>query len=186
MNPMIIAAILQAAPHLLQGLFGHSGDPSRKAGKEYLNYYNKNMDAINQEKDPSGYINKLLGDYNQSDWAKNLTHQSNNAATNMASANGLSGSTPLMQQMQQNSANISSADQNQWLQNVLGVKNDYLNRFTDQNDKQGVHAATTTYGQSLGKQNDRNEILEAFTEFMKTYNGGQSGKPAYLDKPDWQ
>ena len=172
MNPLLIAALIQSAPHLLQGFFGNSGDPSRNAGREYANYYNKNIDAISGEKDPSKFINKLLGDYNQSDWAKNLTHESNNAATNMASANGLSGSTPLMQQMQQNSGQIASADQNQWLQNVLGINKDYLDRFTGLTERQGKHAADASYGQTLGQNSDNNEIMQAFTEFLKTYNKG--------------
>jgi len=181
MNPAIIAALIQAAPHLLQGLFGNSGDPSRNAGREYKNYYDKNIDAISGEKDPSGFINKLLGDYNQSDWAKNLTHQSTNAAVNAASASGLSGSTPLTQQIQQNAGKIASEDQNQWLQNVLGINKDYLDRFTGLTERQGKHAADASYGQTLGQNSDKNEMMQAFTEFLKTWKGGGggAGMPAY-------
>jgi hypothetical protein len=207
MNPMLIAALIQAAPHLLQGFFGNSGDPSRNAGKEYFNYYNKAIgrqnpfyeagtgalpkyqDWLDTQKDPSKFINDQMGKYSQSEWAKNLTHQATNAATNMASANGLSGSTPLAQQIAQNAGNIASADQNQWLQNVLGINTQYgagekglidtgqhsADQMSNLDQQQGKNAANASYGQTLGQNSDRNEILQAITQFLKTYNGGQGG-----------
>jgi hypothetical protein len=193
MNPLIMQQIMQAigqsAPHILQGIFGNSGDPSRAAGREYANYYNKNIDAISGEKDPSAFINKLLGDYKTSDWAKNLTTQTNNQAMNMASASGLTGSTPLMNQMQQNSGRIASQDQDQWLGRVLGINKDYLDRYTGLTERQGGHAADAAYGQTLGKNYDRNQLLQGIAQLLfgnggsggsgSGYTGGQQF-PAYL------
>lgn len=214
MNPLLIAALVQAAPHLLQGFFGNSGDPSRNAGREYFNYYNKAIgrenpffeagagaipkyqDWLESQKDPSNFINEQMGKYSPSEWSKNLTKQATNAATNMASATGLSGSTPLAQQIAQNAGQIASADQNQWLQNVLGINTQYgagekglidtgqhsADIMSNLDTQQGGRAATTSYGQTLGQQNDRNEILEAITQFLKTRYGG-GGIPAYANYP---
>ncbi len=140
-----------------------------------------------------------MGKYSQSEWAKNLTHQATNAATNAASASGLSGSTPLSQQIAQNAGQISSADQNQWLQNVLGINTQYgegqnrmmgygqhaADELSSLDAQQGGRAGVAAYGQSLGKQNDRNEIMEALTQFLKTYNPGGQGGGTYTGGPQY-
>jgi hypothetical protein len=81
MLPMILAALAQSAPQLIQGLFGNSGDPSRNAGREYFNYYNQSKNALgdykndlNTMKDPSGFINKLMGGYQESPWARSYQY----------------------------------------------------------------------------------------------------------------
>jgi hypothetical protein len=200
MLPMILAALAQSAPQLIQGLFGNSGDPSRNAGREYFNYYNQSKNALgdykndlNTMKDPSGFINKLMGGYQESPWARNLEQRTNNAATNMASANGLSGSTPLMMQMQQNSHNIASQDQDKWLQHVLGINTDYMNgsqHYADQlsalNTNQGANAANASYGQTLGQNYDQNQLMQGIAQFLlgngqQPYSGGPQF-PAYMNK----
>jgi hypothetical protein len=190
MDPATIAAIMAAigksAPQLIQGLFGNSGDPSRNAGREFNNYYNKNIDAISGEKDPTAFINKLMGGYQESPWAHNLQTQSIRSATNAASANGLSGSTPMMQQIQQNANNISSGDQNQWLQHVLGINKDYLDRYTGLTERQGQNAANASYGQTMGQNYDKNQLLQGIMQMLfggggnsGGYSGGQQF-PSYL------
>jgi len=47
------------------------------------------------------------------------------AANNIGSATGMTGSTPMMQQAQQNAQNISSGDMQNWLSQVLGINNQY-------------------------------------------------------------
>ena len=184
MLPMILAALAQSAPQLLQGIFGNSGDPSRNAGREYFNYYNKNMNEIGREKDPTQFINHLMSGYNESPWAKNERRTATNEATNAASASGLTGSTPLLNQIQQNSSNIASADQDKWLQNVLGINKDYLDRFTNLNSQQGKNAANASYGQSVGQNYDRNQLLQGITQFL-IGKGGGAGAPAYSQQPGW-
>jgi hypothetical protein len=124
------------------GLFG-SDKPYKKAMHEYRRYADQAaaaqqpyMNAGNAAlgdyqtwlqgmQDPSDYVNNLMGDYQESPYARYLQQQSLNSAQNAASASGLMGSTPLMQQIQQNASNISSGDMNQWLQNVLGINTQY-------------------------------------------------------------
>jgi hypothetical protein len=165
---------------LFGGLFGNSGAPYKSAMKQYQKYfqgatgaqnpfYNAGTQGMNNyqnwlqgQQDPSGFINKLMGQYQESPFAKNLQRQSMLAGQNAASASGLTGSTPFAQQMQQNAANIASGDQNQWLQNVLGIN--------------------TQYGQGQnnlmqGGQHSADILSQLFSEM-----GGRMGQGAYGQK----
>jgi hypothetical protein len=125
-------------------MFGfNSGDPYKKGMEQLQHYYNEAKktqqpyyDAgtnsipqyqnwLNTMQDPSGFINNMMAGYSESPWARYQQDQSMRAATNMASANGLAGSTPMQLQAQQNAANISSQDMNSWLSNVLGINTQY-------------------------------------------------------------
>jgi hypothetical protein len=127
----------------LGGLFGNSGAPYDKAMDQYRQWGDKAagglqpyqdagtgaiknyQDWLAGQKDPSKFINNLMGGYKESPYAQNMQQEAMRSAQNQASAMGLSGSTPLLQYMQQNAGNIASQDQNQWLQNVLGVNQQY-------------------------------------------------------------
>jgi len=90
------------------------------------------------------------------------------AAQNMGSATGLTGSTPLMQQAQQNAQNISSQDMNQWLQNVLGINTQYgagqqnlmtggqnaANALTNMWGNMGNQMGQAAYGKKAGEDQD--------------------------------
>jgi hypothetical protein len=160
---------------LFGGLFGNSGkpydayqqwaekaaqqqQPYTQAGAQGLNNY---QEWLNSQKNPTEFINGLMGDYNESPYAQYQQKQSLRAGQNAASASGLSGSTPLMQQLQQNAGNISSQDQNQWLQNVLGIN--------------------TQYGQGQqnlinGGQNAANSLGNIYNNQGEAAYGGQAGK----------
>lgn len=160
---------------LFGGLFGNSGKSYDKYN-EYMQqaqqaqqpYANAGQGAIGDyqrwlqsQQDPSKFINDQMGNYQESPWAKNLQQQSMNAGQNAASASGLMGSTPMMQQMQQNAGTISSQDQNQWLQNVLGIN--------------------TQYGQGQqnlmnGGQNAANQLGNIFNQMGQGAYGQQAGK----------
>ena len=97
-------------------------NPFLQAGQGAIGNYQNWLSGM---QNPSGFMNNLMGQYQQSPWAKYQQQQSMRAGNNAASAGGLIGSTPFAQQMQQNSANISSQDMNNWLQNVLGINTQY-------------------------------------------------------------
>ncbi len=171
---------------MLGGLFGHSDRPFDKAMEQYNNYGGKSIgtqepynDAgkgaisdyqtwLEGKKDPSKFVNDQMKNYKESDWAHNLQQQSVNAGQNAASASGLMGSTPMMQQLQQNSNNISSEDQNKYLQNVLGVdktygegQNNLVNvgqnaskTMSDTYNSLGKNMGEAAYGKEAGKQQD--------------------------------
>jgi hypothetical protein len=172
---------------ILGGMFGHSDKPYETAGQQYQQYgnmgrqtqmpfYQAGQQAIpayqnwlQSQSNPSEFINSLMGNYQESPYARYLQQQSMRAGQNMASANGLSGSTPFMQQMQQNAANISSQDMNQWLQNVLGINTQYgqgqqnlmtggqnaANSLTNLYGNLGNQMAEAEYGREAGRNQDR-------------------------------
>lgn len=129
--------------NIIGGLFGNAGKPYEDAADEMRNYLPQAQSYLNpflqaghgaipqfQEwlkgmKDPSGFINNLMGKYEESPFAKFQQEQSMRSAQNMGSATGLTGSTPLTQFAQQNARDISSQDMNGWLQNVLGINTQY-------------------------------------------------------------
>ena len=104
---------------LLGGMFGNSGKPYDKAMEEYQKYMQMGqgvqqpyLDAgkeglgnyqewLKGQKDPGGFINNLMGQYQQSPYNSYLQGQAQNAGINAGSANGTMGSSALMQQMQQ-------------------------------------------------------------------------------------
>ncbi len=171
---------------ILGGMFGNSGKPYDKAMQQYQQYGNMAAGAqqpymnagqgaignyqnwLQGQQDPSKFINNLMGGYQESPYAKYQQQQAMNAGTNAASASGLSGSTPMMQQMQQNAGNIASEDQNKWLQNVLGINSQYglgqnnlmqggqqaANQLTGLYNQQGQQMGQGAYGKEAGKQND--------------------------------
>jgi len=125
------------------GLFGHPERAYEDAQKQYEKYFNQAQQYQNPfynagqqglgnyqqwlqgQQDPSKFINDQMGKYQESPYAHNLQNQAMNAANNVGSASGLTGSTPLQMQAQQNAGNIASQDQNQWLQHVLGIHSQY-------------------------------------------------------------
>lgn len=97
-------------------------NPFVKQGQEASGKFNSWLDNM---QNPTEFINKIMGSYSQSPWAKNLESSAVRAGTNAASASGLTGSTPFAQQLQQTGANISSQDMQNFLQNVLGINSAY-------------------------------------------------------------
>jgi len=173
------------------GLFGNSGAPYGAAEKELNDFYNRGRDVQNpfmeygknampkmnewldSQKDPSGFINKLMGQYSESPWAKYQQDQSARRFGNAGSASGLTGSTPLGQFEQQSMHDISSEDQQKWLQNVLGINTQYgaglqnqvgvgqnaANSLTDLNKEFGKDIAEMQYGKKAGENQDRMSII---------------------------
>ncbi len=171
---------------ILGGLFGNSSKPydaemdqyqkwMQQAQQAQQPYANAGQGAIGDyqnwlqsQKDPSKFINEQMGNYQESPWANYLQQQSMNAGQNAASASGLMGSTPLMQQLQQNAGNIASQDQNQWLQNVLGINTQYgqgqqnlmtggqnsANRLTDMYNQMGQDMGQASFNKQASKQNN--------------------------------
>lgn len=175
---------------ILSGLFGQSDRPYKDAMKEYERYAGKVEGVQNPflefgkkgmggfeswlegMKDPSGFINNLMGKYSESPWAKLQQNQAMRAAQNQGSASGLTGSTPLTQFAQQNAKDISSQDMNQWLGNVLGINTQYgqglghqigvgqnaANALTGFYGDMGRNMGEAAYGARAGKNQDRNSI----------------------------
>ena len=186
MNRNPFSQYIGPAASIIGGLFGDSGAPYEAAMDQYQDFMNRaekvqnpfinaGTNAIPQfqewlsgMKDPSAFINNLMGQYKESPYARYQQQQAMRAARNAGSASGLTGSTPLLQQMQQNAANISSQDMNSWLQNVLGINTQYgqgvsglintgqnsANALTNMYGDMGRAMAEAAYGREAGDQND--------------------------------
>jgi hypothetical protein len=142
-----------------------SQQPYATAGQGAIGDYQKWLQG---QKDPTAFINNAMNGYQESPWAKYQQQQAMNAGTNFGSANGLSGSTPLMQQMQQNAGGIASEDQNKWLQNVLGINAQYgqgqgnlmqggqnaANQLTNMYSNMGNKMGEQQYNKYASKGND--------------------------------
>lgn len=136
-----MAGLWDSVGSITGGFFGK--DPYKSAEKQYKKYSNKAagyqnpffnagtgaipefQNYLNNMKDPSEFINKIMGGYSESPHAKFLQDQNIRSANNAASASGLSGSTPMTQFIQENANDIASGDMEKWLQNVLGINNQY-------------------------------------------------------------
>jgi len=179
---------------ILGGLFGNSRKPYDAAMQQYQQYGQQAQQAqqpyqqagqgaigdyqkwLQGQQDPSKFINDQMANYQESPYAQYLQQQAMRAGQNAASAEGTMGSTPMMQQMQQNAGNIASQDQNQWLQNVLGINSQYgqgqqnlmtggqnaANQLSNMNMNMGQRMGEAAYGQQAGRNQD----------FWNTIGGG--------------
>lgn len=163
----------------LGGLFGDSGGPYKDYMKQIEKYGRKGEAAMNPfaqagqgaiapfqqwlqgMKDPSQFINSLMGQYKESPFAQFQQQQGIRASNNLGSASGLTGSTPLQMQAQQNAQNISGQDMNGWLQNVLGVNNQY--------------GAGQSHLMGQG-QNAANSLMQLFSQMGENMGQGAFGK----------
>ncbi len=179
---------LSGAGGMLGGMFGHAEKPYQSYMDEYGNWVDKAageqqpyadagkqglsnyQDWLNGQKDPSKFINDTMSNYQESPYAQYLQKQSMRAGQNAASASGLSGSTPMMQQLQQNATNIAGQDQNQWLQHVLGVNTQY---------GQGQHNLVQ------GGQNAANSLTKLYGQAGKDMGEAQYGKTAGKQSNFW-
>lgn len=178
---------------LLAGIFGNSGKPYENAFKDYNQYaqqgmqyqmpfYNAGVNALGplqgmlgKMSDPSGFVNNLMGNYQESPWAKFATGQAQQGANNSASASGLVGSTPFMQASADYSKGIASQDMNTWLSHALGVNQEALGGYqnlvgTGQNSANQLsnimsmiarQASGSAYGSKAGDESDFANILKS-------------------------
>lgn len=200
--------ISQGLSQMFSGLFSNSGKPYRESGKVLEDYLRRARDTQNPfldmgtgaipqyqdwlkgMKDPSGFINNLMGNYGESPWAKFQQEQALRASGNQGAASGMGGSTPMSQFNQQNARDISSQDMNSWLQNVLGINTQYGTGLHNE-IQGGQHAADelsslykdfgedlagTKYNSLAAKNKDRNDIwggaFRAGEGAAKAYFGG--------------
>lgn len=176
---------------LFSGLFGNSGAPYEDAQKAYQPYFNQATGAqqpyaqagqqaignyqnwLQGQQDPSGFINHLMGGYQESPWAKYSQQQGLRAAQNIGSAQGLTGSTPLTQFAEQQAQGISSQDMQNWLAHVLGINTQYgqgqqnimnqgansANSLSQLYGQGASDQAGLAYGREAGRNQDTNNIF---------------------------
>lgn len=190
---------------LFGGLFGNSGAPYQDAMDQFQKYYkqaqgfqNPFLQAGQQGlgnfqswlgtmQDPTKFINNTMNQYQQSPWAQFEQQQAMRAGQAAGSASGLTGSSPLMQQMQQNASNISSQDMQNWLGNVMGINSQYgqgqlglagmgqnaANMLSQMASNMGMQMGAGAYGEQAGKNQDFNNIIGGL--FGPGFGGGGGG-----------
>jgi hypothetical protein len=191
---MTMAAIAKLA----SGFLMDSGSPYEEAMNQYREYAGKAegvqnpflqagtgaikpfQDWLSRLQNPMDFINNTMGQYQESPFAKYQQQQATRAAQNFGSASGLSGSTPLMLQAQENARNISSQDMNTWLQNVLGINTQYgagqqglintganaANALTTMYGDMGRSMGEAAYGREAGHQQNIGRMLGGFLRFF--------------------
>jgi hypothetical protein len=165
----------------LSGMMGNGSAPYEKYGDIFSNYMNKGQgyqlpfynagtnaigqygDWLNGQKDPGSFINNIMSQYKESPWARYQTQQGQRAATNMGSASGMGGSTPMAQFAAKQAEDISGQDMQSYLQNALGVN--------------------TQYGQGLGNlmtggQNSGNMLSQMMSQMAQGMGGAAFGAQA--------
>jgi hypothetical protein len=130
---------------IFNGLFGNDSagyDEAAKKLQQYMQqatgawkpFLESGQNAIDpfqrwgqQYQDPEAFLKDTFSKYNMSPGAQYQMGQAQRAANNAASAGGLSGSTAHMKESANIANKISSQDMQQYLQNILGVGNQYGN-----------------------------------------------------------
>jgi hypothetical protein len=117
---------LQQAMNQLNQNYSQGRDaltPWQQAGMNQLPGYQQNLD---QGQDPFHFMNQIGQNYQQSQSAKNNINAMTSAMNNAAAASGIAG-TPAAQLALAGKVNdISNADQQQYFNNIYGLKNQYM------------------------------------------------------------
>lgn len=98
----------------------YMGDP------RIQNQYEK---AIASGADPAALYKQMMSTYSQSPLAKTQTEAGMNAIRSAEAGSGMHGSGAEMEELQKNAQNISSADQQDYLNKLLGIRSDYLGQL---------------------------------------------------------
>ena len=103
-------------------------DPYEKTGQSAMNnFYN----ASQKMQDPTAFINGIMQNYQQSPFASVQRKQGMEDINSSAASNGLMGSTAQGRNLLNFSQDLTTKDQQQFLNNALGVNNSYLSNMGD-------------------------------------------------------
>lgn len=90
------------------------------------NAYGNYQQAINNMQDPEAYYQSLMRGYTESPQAKQAIQQGIQAANAATAASGMQGSGAEQTALQKQGQDIVAADQQNWLNNMLGIANQYI------------------------------------------------------------
>ena len=148
-------------------------NPWLQAGQNELGTYQHGVNAM---QDPN-FMNNMMQQYQQSPFATFQEKQGQQAMNNQAAASGQLGSSPAMKGMDQYSQQVASGDMNQYLQNRLGVYNNFLNGANNISGM-GQQAANTmgNWGMQHGQ-----DMASMFNQYGKTQMGGDMARGGGID-----
>lgn len=102
---------------------GQGFNPFIQAGQGAINPF---MQSLNKMQDPTAFMKNIMGQYQESPFAKLQQERSMQSLENMGSAQGLTGSSALQRQAQEDAQKISSSDMQDYFKNAMGVQGGYL------------------------------------------------------------
>jgi len=88
------------------------------AGERSLGQYE---DFLGKMQDPQAYLSQILGGYEQSPFAQQQVRQGMQAIRGPGAIGGMTGSGPEQAALERQAQEIAQADQQRYLQNVLGI-----------------------------------------------------------------
>jgi hypothetical protein len=171
--------------NMMSGLFTLLNNPYSSASDQYKKYATQAgsyqqpfyqagvssiapyQESLSKMADPQEYFNSIMSGYSSSPYAKYEQQNAMNAATNSASASGLTGSTPLMMQEQQTASDISSQDMDKYFADILGINQDYL---------KGLDSLIK------GGQQSANQLTDIAQQMMRLMGASAFGKTASTNK----
>jgi hypothetical protein len=194
---------------LFSGLSGSSSSPYAAAMAQYQQFANQGANAMmpymnmgtnampayqnwaQSMSNPSQFENNMMNQYQESPNAKYMQQQAIRSAMNAGAANGLGGSTPMMQQIQQNAGNISQQDMQNWMGNAMGINQMYGSALSNQigmgemgsNSLLGLYGneasamGNAAYGQQAGKNQNKSNIWGSLGGIVGGIGGGIFGGP---------
>jgi len=144
-------AMKEFEKYMQQAMQGYQ--PYQQAGQNAINPFQKRMQEMS---DPTAFYKNMMSGYQESPLAQNQQRAGMQAATNMGSATGMTGSTPMMQQAQQNAQNISSQDMGNYFNNLSGINQQYTGGLQNlmgqgMNAQNGIAGLLAQLAQGMGQ-----------------------------------
>lgn len=126
-------------------------DPYNQAGQQAIPQYQQ---AMQDYQDPFAFMNKIGENYQQSQGATNQVNAITQAMQNAAAASGMAGTPAVQEALGQKVNDIVGADQNNYMQNIMGMRDRYLNNANNlmgygMNAAQGINQSYQNQGRSL-------------------------------------
>ncbi len=112
----------------LREQFGGYYDPYISAGGTAISEY---LPSIQRMADPQQFYSQMMQGYQTSPQAQLALEEGTRAATQGASASGMLGSGEMMKGLQKYGQQLTAADEQQWLQNMLGIYGGYTGGLSE-------------------------------------------------------
>jgi hypothetical protein len=110
--------------------------------------------ALSQGQNPGELFSNLMSGYQQSPFAKAQTEAGMNSIQHALASQGLHGSGDELRALQENAQKISSGDMQNYLQNLLGIRGQYLSGLQGLQGQESGHE----YGARTGIGGYRNAL----------------------------
>jgi hypothetical protein len=193
-NPEKYKDMFSQAKDLMKSVFFRDNQNAampylEKASKLFDPYMQQGQQAYGQlnpiysqmASDPAGYLESLMGGYQQSSAFKQKRDAALQAAANTAAAGGMRGSMQDIQGQQHLSNELMGEDMQQWLRNAMGLQGKGLEGLSHFYDTgfQGAEDLGNVYGSqgtlAYQQQLEKRKQQQANEQFFKKLAGSLAG-----------